>query len=200
MAKKVVKKLKLQIAGGKANPAPPVGPALGQAGINIGDFVKKFNDATKDKMGDIVPVEISVYDDRSYDFVLKTPPAEIESTEVLEHYGIDSIAIIQLNHKLEGIFGEISKTLFFEYQTLAALCNYFISDHPQICVQWSATQERHKETLCESDTILNDKTSKKAVTRSFVRQGSSEAIRDESIAIIGISGRYPQAEKERFVR
>ena len=75
MAKKVVKKLKLQIAGGKANPAPPVGPALGQAGINIGDFVKKFNDATKDKMGDIVPVEISVYDDRSYTFVLKTPPA-----------------------------------------------------------------------------------------------------------------------------
>lgn len=75
MAKKVVKKLKLQIAGGKANPAPPVGPALGQAGINIGDFVKKFNDATKDKMGDIVPVEISVYDDRSYSFVLKTPPA-----------------------------------------------------------------------------------------------------------------------------
>jgi large subunit ribosomal protein L11 len=75
MAKKIVKKLKLQIAGGKANPAPPVGPALGQAGINIGDFVKKFNDATKDKIGDIVPVEISVYDDRSYSFVLKTPPA-----------------------------------------------------------------------------------------------------------------------------
>ena len=75
MAKKITKKLKLQIAGGKANPAPPVGPALGQAGINIGDFVKKFNDATKEMMGDIVPVEISVYEDRSYDFVLKTPPA-----------------------------------------------------------------------------------------------------------------------------
>lgn len=75
MAKKVVKKLKLQIAGGKANPAPPVGPALGQAGVNIGEFVTKFNAATKDMMGDIVPVEISVYDDRSFDFVLKTPPA-----------------------------------------------------------------------------------------------------------------------------
>ena len=75
MAKKITKKLKLQIAGGKANPAPPVGPALGQAGINIGDFVKKFNDATKAMMGDIVPVEITVYDDRSYTFVLKTPPA-----------------------------------------------------------------------------------------------------------------------------
>ncbi len=75
MAKKITKKLKLQIPGGKANPAPPVGPALGQAGINIGDFVTKFNAATKTMIGDIVPVEISVYEDRTYDFVLKTPPA-----------------------------------------------------------------------------------------------------------------------------
>lgn len=75
MAKKVIKKLKLQIAAGKATPAPPVGPALGQAGINIGDFVNKFNEATRPLMGDVVPVEISVYEDRSYDFVLKTPPA-----------------------------------------------------------------------------------------------------------------------------
>ena len=75
MAKKVIKKLKLQIPAGKATPAPPVGPALGQAGINIGDFVNKFNEATRPMMGDIVPVEISVYEDRSYDFILKTPPA-----------------------------------------------------------------------------------------------------------------------------
>lgn len=75
MAKKVTKKLKLQIEAGKANPAPPVGPALGQAGINIGEFVTKFNNATKEMMGDIVPVVISVYEDRSFDFVLKTPPA-----------------------------------------------------------------------------------------------------------------------------
>lgn len=75
MAKKVTKKLKLQIPAGKATPAPPVGPALGQAGINIGDFVNKFNEATRPMMGDIIPVEISVYEDRSYDFVLKTPPA-----------------------------------------------------------------------------------------------------------------------------
>ncbi len=75
MAKKVLKKLKLVIPAGKATPAPPVGPALGQAGINIGDFVKKFNDATAQMPGDIIPVEISVYEDRSYDFVLKTPPA-----------------------------------------------------------------------------------------------------------------------------
>jgi large subunit ribosomal protein L11 len=75
MAKKVVKQVKLQIPAGKANPAPPVGPALGQAGINIGDFVNKFNEATRDKMGSVIPVVISVYDDRSYDFICKTPPA-----------------------------------------------------------------------------------------------------------------------------
>lgn len=75
MAKKVVKKLKLQIAGGKATPAPPVGTALGPAGINIGEFVTKFNEATRQMMGDVVPVEISVYEDRTYDFVLKTSPA-----------------------------------------------------------------------------------------------------------------------------
>lgn len=75
MAKKVIKQLKLQIPAGKANPAPPVGPALGQAGVNIGEFVKRFNDATAKMMGDIVPVVISVYDDRSFDFVMKTPPA-----------------------------------------------------------------------------------------------------------------------------
>jgi len=75
MAKKITKKLKLVIPAGKANPAPPVGPALGQAGINIGDFVTKFNAATAKMVGDIVPVEITVYEDRTYTFVLKTPPA-----------------------------------------------------------------------------------------------------------------------------
>ncbi|MDD4803801.1 MAG: 50S ribosomal protein L11 [Candidatus Pacebacteria bacterium] len=74
MAKKITKKLKLQIPAGKATPAPPIGPALGQAGINIGDFVNKFNTATKDKIGDVLPVVITVYEDRSYDFILKTPP------------------------------------------------------------------------------------------------------------------------------
>ncbi len=74
MAKKISKKLKLQIPAGKATPAPPIGPALGQAGINIGDFVNKFNTATKGKIGDILPVVITVYEDRSYDFILKTPP------------------------------------------------------------------------------------------------------------------------------
>lgn len=72
---KVAKTLKLQIPAGAATPAPPVGPALGQVGVNIGDFVNKFNEATADRKGDIIPVEISVYDDRSYDFNLKTPPA-----------------------------------------------------------------------------------------------------------------------------
>ncbi len=75
MAKEVVKRIKLQIEAGKATPAPPVGTCLGPAGINIQDFCQKFNDATRDKMGDVIPCEINVYDDRSFDFVLKTAPA-----------------------------------------------------------------------------------------------------------------------------
>jgi len=67
--------IKLQILAGQANPAPPIGPALGQHGLNIQDFCTKFNEATKDKTGDIIPVEITVYEDRSFDFKLKTPPA-----------------------------------------------------------------------------------------------------------------------------
>jgi len=75
MAKKVVKIVKLQIPAGKANPAPPVGPALGQAQVNIPAFCSQFNEATKDQMGFVVPVVISVYDDRTFSFVTKTPPA-----------------------------------------------------------------------------------------------------------------------------
>lgn len=75
MAKKIKTVIKLQIPAGKANPAPPVGPALGQHGLNIQEFCTKFNDATKDKMGNIIPAEITVYEDRSFTFVLKTPPA-----------------------------------------------------------------------------------------------------------------------------
>lgn len=74
MAKEVVKKIKLQVPAGKATPAPPVGTVLGPAGINLQEFCTKYNDATRDKMGDILPVEISVYDDRSFDFIIKTPP------------------------------------------------------------------------------------------------------------------------------
>lgn len=76
MAKKEVTKLiKLQIPAGKATPAPPVGTVLGPAGINLQEFCTKFNDATRDKMGDVLPVEISIYEDRTFDFVIKTPPA-----------------------------------------------------------------------------------------------------------------------------
>ena len=75
MAKQIDGYLKLQVRGGQANPAPPVGPALGQHGVNIMDFCKAFNAHTQDKMGDLIPVEITVYADRSYTFVAKTPPA-----------------------------------------------------------------------------------------------------------------------------
>lgn len=75
MAKKITKVIKLQIKGGAATPAPPVGTALGPAGVNIGDFVKKFNDATQDRRGEVVPVLMNVYEDRTFDFILKTAPA-----------------------------------------------------------------------------------------------------------------------------
>ncbi len=75
MAKKILTKIKLQIPAGQANPAPPVGPALGQHGLNIAQFCQAFNEKTKDKMGDITPVEITVFEDKTYSFILKTPPA-----------------------------------------------------------------------------------------------------------------------------
>lgn len=77
MAKKVVKFVKLQVPAGKATPAPPVGPALGQAGVNIMAFVKEFNERTANQAGLIIPVEISVYEDRSFSFITKTPPAAV---------------------------------------------------------------------------------------------------------------------------
>ncbi|MEK7203392.1 MAG: 50S ribosomal protein L11 [Patescibacteria group bacterium] len=82
MAKKIITKIKLQIPAGQANPAPPVGPALGQHGLNIHEFCTKFNEATRDKMGDIIPVEIFVYEDKTYTFVTKTPPA----SELIKKY------------------------------------------------------------------------------------------------------------------
>lgn len=86
MAKKITKKLKLQIPAGKATPAPPVGPALGQAGINIGEFVNQFNEKTRDKMGNVIPVEITVYEDRTFDFIMKVSPM---SNLILKKLGKD---------------------------------------------------------------------------------------------------------------
>lgn len=83
---KAVKKIKLQIAAGKATPAPPVGTVLGPAGVNIGEFVKQFNDATREMMGDIIPVDMTVYEDRTFSFVLKTPPA---SRLILKKAGLE---------------------------------------------------------------------------------------------------------------
>lgn len=100
MAKKVKTTLKLQIKAGQANPAPPVGPALGQHGLNIQDFCTKFNDATKDRMGELVPAVITVYKDASFDFILKTPPASdllLKAAKIKKGAGnplIDSVGTI----------------------------------------------------------------------------------------------------------
>jgi len=77
MAKKIKTIIKLQIQGGAANPAPPVGPALGQHGLNIAEFCQRFNAASQDRAGEVTPVEITVYEDRTYDFILKTAPASV---------------------------------------------------------------------------------------------------------------------------
>jgi len=82
MPKEILTKIKLQIRGGQANPAPPVGPALGQAGLNIQEFCTRFNEATKGQMGELIPVEITVYKDRKYDFITKKPPA----SELIKKY------------------------------------------------------------------------------------------------------------------
>lgn len=87
MAKKVVKQIKLQIPAGKANPAPPIGPALGAAGINIMGFCKEFNAKTQDKAGDVLPVVISVYQDKSFTFIMRQPPV---SRMILKELGIES--------------------------------------------------------------------------------------------------------------
>ena len=77
MAKEIIAKIKLQVVGGQATPAPPVGPALGQHGVNIGEFVKRFNDRSQDKMGMVLPVVIDVFKDKSFDFLIKSPPAAV---------------------------------------------------------------------------------------------------------------------------
>ena len=102
MAKNLVKKIKVQATGGKATPAPPLGPVLGQAGINIGEFVNQFNEKTRDRMGDVVPVELNVYDDRSFDFIIKTSPA---SRLILKKIGKDKGSGKNLTSKA----GEITK-------------------------------------------------------------------------------------------
>ena len=102
MAKKLITQIKLQITGGAANPAPPVGPALGQHGLNIQDFCKKFNEATQDRKGETVPAVINVYEDRSFTFITKVAPA---STLIAKAAGIPKGASNPLKDKV----GKISK-------------------------------------------------------------------------------------------
>jgi|SRR3989344_577470 len=104
----VVKKIKLQVPGGKATPAPPIGTVLGPAGVNIGQFVTQFNDATKDKPGIIIPVDLLVYDDRSFTFTMKNPPA---SRLILKALGIDKGS---LKPKKERKAGTLTKAMIAE--------------------------------------------------------------------------------------
>ncbi len=108
MAKNVVKKIKLQIEAGKATPAPPVGTVLGPAGINLQEFCTRYNDATREKMGDIVPVEISIYEDRTFDFVLKTPPT---ASLLLKAAGIEKGSTKGANHIVATISKEDVKKI-----------------------------------------------------------------------------------------
>ena len=103
MAKKVVSFIKLQIPGGAANPAPPVGPALGQHQVNIMQFCQAFNAATADKNGTIIPVEISVYEDRTFTFILKTPPAAILLKQAA---GVDSGSAVPNRDKVASVTRE----------------------------------------------------------------------------------------------
>lgn len=100
MAKKLTKQIKVQAIGGKATPAPPLGPVLGQAGINIGEFVNQFNEKTRERMGDVVPVVINVYDDRTFDFVLKVSPM---SRLILKKIGKDKGASKNKNQTIGTI-------------------------------------------------------------------------------------------------
>lgn len=107
MAKKLIKKIKLQIPAGKANPAPPIGPALGSAGVNIMAFCKEFNAKTQDKAGDILPVEISVFADKSFTFITKQPPV---SRMILKKVGIESGSKVPNREKV----GKLTKSQVME--------------------------------------------------------------------------------------
>ena len=108
MAKKVVGKIKLQVPAGQANPSPPVGPALGQHGVNIMEFCKAFNARTQDQMGMIIPVEITVFGDRSFDFITKTPPAAIL---VMKELGLKSGSGVPNREKVGKITWEQVKKI-----------------------------------------------------------------------------------------
>lgn len=118
MAKKIKTVIKLQVTGGQANPAPPIGPALGQHGLQIQDFCSKFNEASRDRMGDVIPVEITVYEDRTFDFIMKTSPASVLIKKIA---GIQKGSSKPLTDKVASItdaqLTEIAKTKMSDLNT-----------------------------------------------------------------------------------
>ena len=122
--KKVSALIKLQIEAGKANPAPPLGPALGSHGVNIMDFCKAYNAKTQDKMGQIIPVEITVYEDRSFDFILKTPPA---AALLKKAAGITKVAeALNGNGGIESVNMQLAQQYLKEFGNLAKTNNSMI--------------------------------------------------------------------------
>ena len=99
MAKEIFKKIKLQCKGGAANPSPPIGPALGSAGVNIMDFCKQFNARTQDKQGKVLPVQITVYTDKSFDFVIKATPVAVQLMEIAKIRGAaDNVTVVLMQN------------------------------------------------------------------------------------------------------
>lgn len=118
MAKKIATQIKLQITAGKANPAPPVGPALGQHGLNIQDFCSRFNAATKDKGNDIIPVIITVFEDRTFDFICKTPPASVLIKKTLKlESGSKSSALTKVGKLTKAQLKEIAEVKMQDMNT-----------------------------------------------------------------------------------
>ena len=133
MAKQITAKIKIQAAGGQATPAPPVGPALGQHGVNIGQFVQQFNEQTRQYNGMIVPAEITVYADRSFSFILKSPPAAVLLKQA------SGLAKGSGTTGKEGPVGKISKAQIAEIaQTKMKDLNAFDLDHAQRIIAGTA--------------------------------------------------------------
>ena len=148
MAKEVVKKIKLQIEAGKATPAPPVGTCLGPAGINIQEFCQKFNDATRDKMGDVIPCEINVYDDRSFDFALKSANEIVATITIDDLRKIAETKLPDLNaYTVEEAMKIVEGTARNMGIAVKGLNDQELAEHAKEAQKEEAMREKREEEL-----------------------------------------------------